>query len=171
MNNSLLPLRRRDGSVRAHARVSPEDFEQLNQHRWSLSGNGYAIRWTKTGMIYLHRLIMGLERGDASNVDHIDGDPLNCTRANMRVVSHAQNLQNHAGCKNASSRYRGVSFNKQRGKWEAYCTVNYKKQNLGLFADEEAAAEAARTYRAQHMPYANETRTNQPKAKTSDTTA
>jgi hypothetical protein len=41
---------------------------------------------------YVHRLIMAPPAGFV--VDHIDGDGLDNTRANLRVCTHAQNLQN-----------------------------------------------------------------------------
>ena len=41
-----------------------------------------------------------------------------------------------------TSKYKGVSFNKQRNKWASYITINNKKKNLGLFRCELAAAAA-----------------------------
>jgi hypothetical protein len=41
-----------------------------------------------------------------------------------------------------SSKYKGVSFNKNRNKWESYIQINNKKKNLGLFKCELAAAAA-----------------------------
>ena len=46
----------------------------------------------KRTTIGLHRFIMGDPPG--MEVDHEDGDGLNCTRENMRVCTHAQNQAN-----------------------------------------------------------------------------
>ena len=40
------------------------------------------------------------------------------------------------------SAYRGVSWHKQRNKWNAQIMVQGKKQSLGFFDDEEEAARA-----------------------------
>ncbi len=41
--------------------------------------------------VYLHRFLMGEPAGRV--IDHIDGDPLNNCRANLRVVTHAENAR------------------------------------------------------------------------------
>lgn len=43
----------------------------------------------KRTMIYLHRLLLDPKPGEV--VDHIDGNALNNSRANLRVVSHSEN--------------------------------------------------------------------------------
>lgn len=70
-------------------------------------------------------------------IDHIDGNGLNNTRDNLRIVSCRQNNQNRHISK--SSKYPGVSFNKFRGKWHAYIRVGKKRKHLGYFNTEEEA--------------------------------
>lgn len=73
--------------------VDDEDFDRLNQYVWRNTG-GYPTRWcpdTKRP-IWLHRDIMGDPAGMV--VDHIDRDPLNNTRANLRVVTKSEDLKN-----------------------------------------------------------------------------
>jgi hypothetical protein len=41
--------------------------------------------------VYLHRFLTNAP--DGMSVDHIDGDPLNNCRSNLRVVDHAQNMR------------------------------------------------------------------------------
>lgn len=103
----LIPLRARDGSIRDYAMVDDADVWAL-EYRWHLS-NGYARRTgpadgtrdpsgkLKRRDIALHVEI--LERmghaKDAYDVgDHIDRDPLNCRRSNLRPATFAQNAQN-----------------------------------------------------------------------------
>ncbi len=47
-----------------------------------------------------------------------------------------------------ASRHRGVSWHKGTGKWEARIGQQRRCYRLGLFAEEEAAAEAYRAARA-----------------------
>jgi len=48
--------------------------------------------------------------------------------------------------KPASSRYRGVSFNKQLGKYVARGRRDGRQVHLGVFADEDQAADAVAAY-------------------------
>lgn len=100
----LIPLRARDGAVRAYAIVDAGDADWVNQWRWCLN-NGYVGRRAtrqESGsgprrLIYLHRALGGLMHGDEVEVDHFDLDHLNNRRKNLRIVTHAQNGQNHPG--------------------------------------------------------------------------
>lgn len=154
-----IPLRARDGSIRAYALVDAADAEWANQWRWSL-GKGYALRIGCAGgsrqTILLHRELLGLSPGDGLEGDHINRDRLDCRRANLRVVPkkgqpNHQNVSSHRG---ATSRHRGVSWDKRNGKWFVKVWAGGKHHYLGLFADEEEAAQVARDARLRLMPYA-----------------
>ena len=138
------------------ALVDPEDFEWLNQYHWDHLSSGYARRTTsrakgkKRSVVYMHRQIMGLEKGDERQVDHINQDKLDNRRSNLRIVTQAQNLQNVGARKGARSRYRGVMPN---GKtW----TASYLDNHIGSFETEIEAAAAAAQYRHEHIECAVE---------------
>lgn len=90
----------------------------------------------------LHRLILGLRKGDARQVDHIDRNPLNNRRSNLRVVTPAENNQNRGGWRNSSSKYKGVSWDKYHNSWKAAIGVGGIQRNLGRYKVEEDAARA-----------------------------
>jgi hypothetical protein len=153
-----IPLYRRDGSIRAWAFVDPADREALSKFRWRLndvSSNpgkvGYAVRTIRLddgrkryqGM---HRQILGLGFGDERQVDHLNRETLDDRRANLRVVTHAENMRNRPAHRGSTSRYRGVHWDNDRSKWRAEIKVNGQKIRLGRFADEEAAGRAAHAY-------------------------
>ena len=58
----------------------------------------------------------------------------------------------HFGGHNRSG-YKGVGFSKQKKKWRAYITVNYKFKHLGYFTSKRAASiayiAAAKKYKGQ----------------------
>jgi hypothetical protein len=152
-----IPLRRRDGSVRAYALIDQEDAH-LAEHRWCLNGKGYVIRRAPAGdgtyqSVSLHRSILGLGARDPREVDHISRDKLDNRRANLRIVSHASQVEN-VPARGGSSSHRGVTWNKQRRMWAARASVRGKRHHLGYFDDEQEAARAALTFRQQHMPHA-----------------
>lgn len=156
----LLPLRRRDGTIRAHAKIDTAD-SRLAVHRWSLNDKGYAQRHSADGttLILLHREVLGLTPGDGLEGDHINGNRLDYRRANLRIATRALNGQNRAPHQNVSSPHRGVSWDRRRLKWYAYAHVDRRMVYLGRYDDEQEAAAVARAYRLTHMPFTNESRT------------
>jgi hypothetical protein len=97
-----------------------------------------------------HRLAWVYMTGEISSskvIDHIDGNGLNNSWHNLRMATQKQNLENRKQHIKNRSGYRGVSFHKQRLKWQAYVNHNGKRSYLGLFDTPESAAEAARAKR------------------------
>ena len=126
------------------ALVDDEDFEYLNQWKWTAAKGGhtfYAIRnYMIDGVVtrvYMHRLIIKPE--GRSQVDHKDHNGLNNQRSNLREVTHAQNQHNRT-TKGFSSKYKGVDFNKRKGKWRARITKNCQQIHLGEYSSPEEAA-------------------------------
>ena len=153
-----IPLRAKDGSVRAYALVDAADADFVNQWRWCMDKDGYAIRIQWDGIhsqeFRLHRELLGLTRGDGLEVDHRDRDRLNNRRQNLRVLPKGRNQQNTTSAKGTSSQYRGVHWNKRRQKWRAALTTNGRYMHLGSFTSELQAAEAVKAARLRLMPYA-----------------
>lgn len=127
--------------------VDDEDFEDLNQFNWRLlAGKGYVVRsiWeNKTSKLeYLHRRITGAPKG--FDVDHIDMNPFNNQKVNLRVVTRSQNMANTKPRK-GRSQYKGVSSytrNNMKKPWVAYIKHNYKNLSLGYYRTEGEAAKA-----------------------------
>jgi hypothetical protein len=100
----------------------------------------------------MHRELLGLTTGDSRQGDHINRDRLDNRRANLRIVTLAENRQNLAAQRGSTSAYRGVSWDKQAEKWRASAKLDGKAKFLGTFEREEDAGRAAADFRAEHMP-------------------
>lgn len=142
-----------------------EDLDALEKHVWRLNG-GYVQSAGKTDQsrgtgIFLHRWLLNLPtprpEGDDREVDHIDGDPFNNHRSNLRVVKHSENTQNVSGVQK-SSKYRGVCQIKKSGRWRAYSKADGQWIHLGVYPTEEEAAKVASDFRLSNMPFTNEDR-------------
>ncbi len=72
-------------------------------------------------------------------VDHINGDRSDNRMANLRCVTHSDNVKNAKIRADNSSGRQGVSFDKGTGKWRAHIGVNGRGLYLGLFGDFEDA--------------------------------
>lgn len=107
--------------------------------------NGYAcgtlridgkVKWYR-----LHRLIM--KPSDGLEVDHINGNRADNRRCNLRACTRRQNRRNAKLSKNNTSGFKGVSFYRRDGTYEAYIKINHRKHRIGYFKDK---IEAARAY-------------------------
>ena len=130
------------------AQVDNEDYEKASAFNWTARKGRhttYASRhvWIggKRTTQTLHQFIMG---GNLQKlyVDHRDGDGLNNQKYNLRFCTIAQNAMNQRTQDNRSSKYRGVGFNKPRGRYQARIQFNKKSISLGYFTDQSIAAKA-----------------------------
>lgn len=108
---------------------------------WHIGGPGYAKHsYREEGKIkslYLHTFLTGLKK-----VDHENRNKLDNRRANIRPATSAQNMANRSKwIKQASSKFKGVSWSKERRKWRAYAGEN-SKHHIGYFHSEIEAAKA-----------------------------
>lgn len=130
------------------AQVDDEDFEWVSAIRWHImrgrktvyaatnvrrEGGGYRT-------VAMHRMINRTPQG--LHTDHIDGNGLNNTRANLRTATRTQNGQNRSPNNGAVSAFKGVHWNRRKGRWVASIRVNKKSVYLGMHRSEVEAAAA-----------------------------
>lgn len=136
--------------------VDDEDGD-LAQFKWSA---GFGSRYANGGKFHakrakrksddanmstlMHRTIMSrivarpLLRTEC--VDHVNGNPLDNRRSNLRIATVSQNMMNRQKKSGALSGFKGVS--KNGGKWSANIRANDKRIYLGMFDTPEEAHEA-----------------------------
>jgi hypothetical protein len=147
------------GEVVGFTQVDDVDALWAKEFKWHLA-NGYAARGQRRGAdrkpyrMYLHREILGLKHAPRSEgvVDHVDGDPMNNLRDNLRVVTDSENSQNRKSRDGSTSKYSGVSWYTSKGCWRVAIMVNGKRTLVGYFDDEEEAGKAAENFREANSP-------------------
>lgn len=88
-----------------------------------------------------HRIIWEMMVGPIPSglcIDHIDRNPTNNRLSNLRLATHAQNMQNKGPIGGA----KGYFFYTPKKPWVAQIYHNGKKIVLGRFATEEEASKA-----------------------------
>jgi hypothetical protein len=91
-----------------------------------------------------HRLAYLLYYGawPSGEIDHIDGDGLNNRISNLRAVTRAGNARNHPRRLDNASGVTGVSWDRDRGNWQAQIWVGGKAFYVGRFDTIDDAARA-----------------------------
>lgn len=126
--------------------IDDEDMHLFDVKGWNVvvRGGGGLYVYNATIGLYLHRAIMKPSEGFV--VDHIDGSTLDNRRSNLRVVTHAQNMQNRKKIVSTSSRFHGVSWSEHAKKWRCVVNLDRKQIQVGYFKDEVEAATAYNAY-------------------------
>lgn len=143
--------------------VDDDDFEQINQYKWFLQ-RGYARRQQHVYLgvnkyenvtFSMHRMIMGLT-DPKIEVDHINHNKLDNRKCNLRICNRNGNVQNTSSCRNSSSKYIGVCWDKRDKVWIATVKHNGKQVYRAYFKNEvDAAKERDRVASIYHGEFAN----------------
>lgn len=99
----------------------------------------YVGQWWTVNIVLMHREILNITDPNIK-VDHINNNKLCNERTNLRKCTMIQNMRNMKISGGGTSKYKGVSWHRRKGKWTAQIKVNYKKIHLGYFTDERDAA-------------------------------
>ena len=126
---------------RFHAIVDRDIFPLVLGGRWSASvkssGMPYGVKMVGGKMIYLHRHVLevvGIDIPVGMDVDHINRDSLDNRLANLRIITHEQNMNNLSR--------RGVGVRKYRNRWNARIFIHNREVCLGTFDTKEEALAA-----------------------------
>lgn len=132
-------------TIVAFAQIDDVDFEKVNGFKWRFKADrygGYAIMLGRDARncTTLHEFIIGTR--ELMQVDHVDGNKLNCQRYNLRHLTVSQNHANRGPQKNNTSGFKGVTWHCHMERWQAKIGFQGKRKCLGSFDTAEEAAVA-----------------------------
>lgn len=115
-------------------RVDAIDVWIFGETNWVVTQSGH-LRQTSGRRLEIQRVLMGDPKG--MHVDHVDGDPMNNVRSNLRLCTHAENMRNRKIHSNNKSGYKGVYFGDT--SWRAQIRADGKTYRLGRYKTAEEA--------------------------------
>lgn len=146
------------------------DLDRVKERYWYVrKTDGYVYshnrdpRTKKDNKIALHAFLTGEQY-----VDHVDFNPANNRRNNLRIPNDENRLTSNQGYnnhnrqtvnRNNTSGYTGVIWLKDAKKWRAEIRFNYKAINLGTYFNKEDAIAARKAAEIKYFPnyYGNKT--------------
>lgn len=133
--NSLYDYR--DGQIFKKGKGNPAGYG---------SSNGYVKTYvSKTGKMYIHRIVWTMHNGDipeGMQIDHLNGNRSDNRIENLRCVTATENRMNQGTRKRSFPGVNGVNYNNRDNLWHAMISDNGKKISLGHYKSFISACEA-----------------------------
>jgi hypothetical protein len=110
----------------AKAIIDLEDIDNIKGYKWCLTNENRV--YNSKNKIFLHNLIM-----NSKGIDHINGNPLDNKKSNLRLATPSQNNMNNNLSKANTTGYKGIEYIKKLKKWKVKIDINKKRIFLGYF--------------------------------------
>jgi hypothetical protein len=145
----VIPIRNKAGVVVATTIVDADLYPALSLRSWHVNDRGYVARSFYLGnarqILKLHRVVMCCTPGDGLEIDHVNRVKLDNRRANLRVVTHVQNMANRElgprKERRLSTRAK-PTWHKVDKTWQAAFSYQGKRRYVGCFKSYEEAEAA-----------------------------
>lgn len=99
---------------------------------------------------YFYHNTLILPNGSIGIVDHINGNGLDNSIINLRLVDSCLNNRNTMMFKNNTSGFKGINWHKNIKKWQVNVKIDKKKIYLGSFDNIEDAIKVRREYEGKY---------------------
>lgn len=123
----------------------------------AIDGKGYFVGAIRCRLHRAHRVVWAMHYGEwpGGDLDHINGDKTDNRIANLRIVSHRENMLNLPKKTNNTSGVVGVYWAKRDKKWSAKIKHEGREISLGNHRSFEAAVRARREAEARYGYHEN----------------
>ena len=126
--------------------IDIEDIDKIKNYTWRIANKYFYICTHTQGdrknrqKILMHRLIMGCP--DDMIIDHINHNPWDNRKKNLRICNEQENNENKKMIKNRSG-YRNIYWHKRDKMWQVSLKFKGKTKYAGAFENLEIAKEKA----------------------------
>lgn len=121
-----------------------EDYDLIKDYSWSMDKAGYVIGSPSKNRKQIHLHVLVMNPDSKQDVDHINHNPSDNRKINLRNVTRSQNQMNVGLSRNNKSGITGVHFDSTNEKWVAQIGIDQKRKNLGKFDNFDDAVKARR---------------------------
>jgi len=121
-----------------------EDLEKVKNHKWCLDNDGYIRSVINRKHIHLHNFLFDDNKnGYGMKRDHININPLDNRKRNLRIITNSLSGANRDIPKNNTTGFKGVHIIKYKNciKYRTQIKFNKKIINLGSYDTPEEAHE------------------------------
>ncbi len=116
-----------------------EDYRKISDRTWYKCNASPGYVGDRKGFC-IHRVILAAPEG--CEIDHINLNPLDNRKSNLRICTHQQNQCNQPLQRNNTSGATGVHYYTARGKYRARIKYFQRELHLGYFSTFLEAAQA-----------------------------
>lgn len=115
-------------------RIDKEDIDKIRYHKWRI-GHKHIVTGSGAGNIReLSHVLLDIPKEDSETiVDHIDGNPRNNKKNNLRICTQQNNICNKAFMSNNTLGFIGVSYDKARDRFSPEIRKDFKRYHLGRY--------------------------------------
>lgn len=140
-NTAFIVLKTKKDQEVGRVLIDREDLDRLIVFKWRLwKSNVYTGNKKPVKIQYK---VLDVEPNGYDNlIDHINGNPLDNRKCNLRIVSQRENAVNKALSRRNKSEFSGVWFDDSRNKWSSEIRIDGKKCYLGRYKNKEDAVYA-----------------------------
>lgn len=110
-----------------------EDYDKIKDYCWYETSNGARYNYLAAKNKETNKRIKMHQLLGFSGYDHINRNPMDNRKGNLRQATRQENNRNHVIGKNNSSGIIGVRFDENRNKWVAGIAINGKWTQIGRF--------------------------------------
>lgn len=119
--------------------IDLEDLEKVRYHKWRIDAYGYILSGQGKDAIRLQRFLTDTNDPELV-VDHINNNPLDNRKCNLRVCTKLENNFNKIDSGRNTSGILGLYWSNERKKWCPEIRANNNRIHLGRWDDINEAA-------------------------------
>lgn len=118
-----------------------DKYDELSKHSWCFDPRGYAVANIGGVVTPMHRLLLGLGRGDKRIGDHKNRKKYDNRMKNLRICTPLGNARNVSPSKGSRTGELGIQMTKY-GRYNVRIEANGKVHHIGNFDNLEDAKKA-----------------------------